>query len=400
VADESLYVMTSMEVVRGYVFGNVGALPAPTGAKLGPREALEQVVRAALLRPPCGVAFSGGRDSSLVLAVATHVARRDGLPEPVPITEVFPDVTDAEEHAWQELVVRHLGLREWQKVTIREELDLVGPLARAHLIEHGILWPPTIAVDVPLLEFVGGGSLIDGEGGDEVLGDATHRVAPLMQVLRSPRPLRRRRVRAALTAIAPPRMRAQRAVRFWGVESTPWLRPPGRQALLDELYRVERTRPMTFAASVRMIPRERHHVLADRNRRILARKRGVMVSSPLLHPDVVHALARAGGMAGPGDRTAVLRGLVPDLLPDEVLARSTKAVFTNCYMTDPTRAFAAEWDGEGVDVDLVDADELRRCWLGEHQHALTAALLQQAWLASTPRIVESGRDQVANRADS
>ena len=55
-----------------------------------PRAALEAVVLRALLRPPCLVSFSGGRDSSLVLAIASDVARRHGLPLPVPATNRFP----------------------------------------------------------------------------------------------------------------------------------------------------------------------------------------------------------------------------------------------------------------------------------------------------------------------
>ena len=109
-------------------------------------------MRNALLRPPCGVAFSGGRDSSAVLAVAAHVARRDGLPQPIPITKVFPDVPTAEEGSWQESVVRHLGLDDWQRVVIHDELDLVGPLATANLVAHGVVWPPTIHGDVPVVE--------------------------------------------------------------------------------------------------------------------------------------------------------------------------------------------------------------------------------------------------------
>ena len=48
------------------------------------------------------------------------------------------------------------------------------------------------------------------------------------------------------------------------------------------------------------------------------------MSSPLLHPDVVHALARQGGVSGRGDRTATLRALVSDLLPDAVIAGRTR----------------------------------------------------------------------------
>ena len=173
VSDQSLYVMTPTEIAWGYLVGYTGSLPpASEGAPTEPRLTLERVIRRSST-PPCGVAFSGGRDSSAVLAVATHVARRDGLPDPVPITRVFPEAPATDETEWQELVVRHLGLRDWIRLQLTDELDLLGPLATPRLREHGVLWPPTLHGDIPLLEPVAqGGSLIDGEGGDEVFGVA------------------------------------------------------------------------------------------------------------------------------------------------------------------------------------------------------------------------------------
>jgi hypothetical protein len=377
--------MSPAEIVCGHVFGTDGALPPPISTTISVRRALEDAVRPALLRQPCVVAFSGGRDSSLVLAVAIFLARRDGLPDPVPVTYVFPDQRDTEEGEWQEVVIRHLRVQEWQRVPIHDELDLVGPLAQEHLVRDGVLWPTTLARDVPLLEIAGGGSLLDGEGGDEVLGVINHRIAPLAGLVRHPRRLRPGLARSALEALGPADMRIRRAQRFWGAETTPWLREPGREMLLETLALGERERPLAFDASVRRVPAERHHVLAGRNRRLRARIRDVEVHSPLVHPEVVHALARQGGRMGPGSRTDVLRTLVPDLLPDEVLARTTKADFTDAYLSSLTRDFAAGWDGQGVDQQLVDAEELRRSWLGAEPNALTAALLQQAWLACLPR---------------
>ena len=53
---------------------------------LAPRAALDQAILSGLQRAPCVVSFSGGRDSSLVLAAAVDAARRHGLPLPVPVT--------------------------------------------------------------------------------------------------------------------------------------------------------------------------------------------------------------------------------------------------------------------------------------------------------------------------
>jgi hypothetical protein len=382
VIDDELYLMSPMEIVFGYLLGHTGSLPPPADGSATPRQALERVVRTALERPPCGVAFSGGRDSSAVLAIAVHVARRDGLPEPVAMTRVFPEVGEAAEREWQETVVRHLGLRDWHRTVIHDELDVVGPLAAEHLVAHGVVWPPTITGDRPVVDAVPGGSVIDGEGGDEVLGVAAHRMARLTPLLRHPRPLRWRRLRSALGALAPAGVRASHERRGWGEQPFPWLRPAGRQALFDRLDQAERELPLSFATSVRMVPRRRSQVLSRHNRRLLARRRDVDLSSPLLHPDFVQAVARDGGLLGKGDRTTALRALVPDLLPDAVLARTSKAVFTRCYMGFHTRAFAEQWTGEGVDPALVDPQELKRSWMSDDPIAPSAALLQQAWIAA------------------
>ena len=62
--------------------------PAPDPADLwptaDPRPTLERILLGALQRAPCVVAFSGGRDSSALLAEATRVARVHGLEDPVP----------------------------------------------------------------------------------------------------------------------------------------------------------------------------------------------------------------------------------------------------------------------------------------------------------------------------
>ena len=59
----------------------------PAGTALA---ALEAAIMPALLRSPCLVSFSGGRDSSAVLAVAARLARGAGLADPIPITIRVP----------------------------------------------------------------------------------------------------------------------------------------------------------------------------------------------------------------------------------------------------------------------------------------------------------------------
>lgn len=382
--DPRLYLMSATEIVAGYVFGQSndamdGPETGPIDQRLDPRGALEMVIHESLERQPLGVAFSGGRDSSLVLAVATHIARREGLTDPVPITRRFPEYPQSDETDWQEIVVRHLGLKDWQRVEIHDELDIVGPIAADHLRTHGVVWPPAIAADRPLVDALRKGTLLDGEGGDQVLGVDAHRAAPLVDLIRRPRPLQRRRAVAALSSLGPPSRRVRTRMAAF---PRSWLRPAGQELLANALTHVERDRPIRISASVRRIARRRGEVLAATNRRILADARGVRLISPLLDPRFVDALARDGGWVGKGTRTDVLRRLAADLLPDTVLSRTGKAYFTDAYLGRRTRQFAERWDGAGVDPEFIDAEALRRVWLSDQPMPPTSALLQSAWLAN------------------
>ena len=81
-----------------------------------------------------------------------------------------------------------------------------------------------------------------------------------------------------------------------------------------------------------------------------------------------------------------MRALFSDVLPDPVLARSSKVFFDRTRFGAGERTFAAAWTGEGVDPDLVDPNALRRHWL-EEQPPLpnSMSLLHQAWLATEGR---------------
>ena len=161
--------LTELDVATGVVLGTSEPAPWPP-ARSDPLDVLFDEANRILRRGHCVVAFSGGRDSSAVLALLLHVARRDGLEEPVALTARWPGDLAADESAWQEHVAGELEVRRWEVITPGTDFDLLGPLATGLLREHGLLWPaPTVAL-MPMIEAAGDGVLVTGQGGDEVFG--------------------------------------------------------------------------------------------------------------------------------------------------------------------------------------------------------------------------------------
>ena len=164
--------------------------------------------RAAATRPRCSPS-------------ATALARREGLPVPIPATNVFSSEQDADESSWQELLVRHLGLTEWIRLEYTDELDLIGPYAQRVLKAHGLLWPANVHFHLPLLEAARGGAMLTGIGGDELFM-AARRLRAAAVLTRAVRPRPRDALSLAL-AFAPRRVRRAVIARRGSLEA-PWLR--------------------------------------------------------------------------------------------------------------------------------------------------------------------------------
>jgi asparagine synthase (glutamine-hydrolysing) len=73
--------------------------------------------------------------------------------------------------------------------------------------------------------------------------------------------------------------------------------------------------------------------------------------------------------------------LFGDLLPEPVLARTSKASFGGVFWGQASRRFAQEWDGTGLETSLVDAEALRAEWLAPVPVYGSALPLHAAWLA-------------------
>ncbi len=355
-----------------------GRLPSTSST---PRAELDDVVRPALVTGPCYVTFSGGRDSSAVLAAATALARREGHPLPVPVTRVYPDLPDTDESQWQRAVVDHLGLTEWVRLELRDgESDLLGRAARGALGSRGALWPPALQTHGVMFEQLRGGSLLTGEGGDAVLG--ARRITPLAALRRRRRPDRALVRYSALAAL--PRRARQRFARRLLRDSIQrrWLRP----AAFDRHVRLAAAdataEPFRYDAAIWSITRHRSFATIAHNHAAAAAEYGIRASDPLLDHRFLAALARAGGRGGPLGRTATMQALFSDVLPQPVLCRSTKASFNHAYAGEATREFARAWDGSGVDDELVDVERLRAVWLSDEPTMATGVLLHHAWLTS------------------
>lgn len=372
--------------MTGTVEGDVGGVVWSGVSPPSPRQALEAVLLPALERAPCVVEFSGGRDSSLVLAVASHVARREQLPLPIPHTRRFPSAPSTDESEWQEMVVRHLGLPEWEVATFTDELDVIGERAREFLHTYGLLLSSRLYVLTDSLSTARGGSQLTGEGGDEVLG--LRRASVVRWALQSPSRLRKpRNRRAVLRNVAP---RPVRFLKFWHsyAKTAPcagWVREEPLRRFAFDMARCEASEPFHWGASLRWHLRRRHIVAHAHNASAIASDYDVLHLDPLLDKRFVASLARVGGKYGFASRTDAMIFLAEDLLPKPILERKGKVIFNHAYFTETARSFAQSWDGTGLDEDLVDPEGLRAAWLSSMPPAPSYALLQAAWLANNQR---------------
>lgn len=369
-----MYTMDPLEVAGGWVNG-YEPLPMPEAGT--PRMVLDELLLPHLQTSPCLVAFSGGRDSSVLLAAAVALARREGLPLPTPITLSYPDAADADESDWQKTVLTHLGLTHRIVLTVHDEHDPLGPVATPVLRRHGLIWPPNVAPTLRMLAMARGGTLLTGEGGDEAFG--LKRVTPLTKILKSRGRASPRVYADVPRALAPAALRRRSALR--DRYRRPWLHPDVEAELARKDAEDLAAFSLHAGQNTWQFATRRSARIGYETVRTLATELNVTYVQAFAEPAMVAAVAQAGGFLGWTGRAATMRSLFGDLLPREVLERRSKALFANAVFTRHTRDFARRWNGTGVDTNLVNPDSLRDNWLSPTPHAPSMSLLQQAWLA-------------------
>jgi asparagine synthase (glutamine-hydrolysing) len=369
--------LTMLEVSSGVVLGQGMEPRRVVDSRTHPLEVLRDVARSLLRTPPCILAFSGGRDSSALLAVLLDVARRDGLPEPIAVTARWDDDPDSDESIWQEGVIRTLGAKQWEIIRPGTDFDLLGEEATSALDRMGLMWPSPTYAQLPMIRLAAGGVFVSGEGGDEAFGLWPY--GRLWGAVRHHEMPRRYDLRALALGCTPRWLRRRR----WSRNQPPyqhWLRPRSLQMASEVLADDLCDDPLRWDQYQVLSRHRRGMDLGIQTIEGLCALHDATFVGPFLDKRFLSSLARWGGRLGKGDRTAVMTALFSGVLPDPILTRVSKATFGGVFWGPASRSFAQEWNGSGLGDDLVDTDALRREWL-EPVPVYGAALpLHAAWL--------------------
>jgi hypothetical protein len=368
---------TPLEIASGMILGIDSATPSlPPADGRPPLKALEDVLSRALQSSPCMVLFSGGRDSSCVLALAVRLAREQGLPLPVPVTYRFADAPEVDESYWQELMIRHLGIDDWIRLVFNDELDYVGPVAQRALHTIGLVWPPNGHMVLPALDLARGGTLVTGLDGD---GLFYWRWLAAVNFLTRRSGLNRADLRTLPYYLAP--VPLARAAGLVGRGSlVPWLRESAAREL-RKLWADHRARePRTWEKRIRFYNTMRYLSMLRSSTSLLGRSCDVTVVNLFMDPQFISNLAAQAGRFGFTDRTTSMKQLFGGIAPTVVLERTDKPIF-NVYWGAYSRTLAGEWAGEGVDASVVDTAALADDWASPHPSFRSVLMLQSGYLA-------------------
>jgi asparagine synthase (glutamine-hydrolysing) len=152
----------------------------------------------------------------------------------------------------------------------------------------------------------------------------------------------------------------------------------------------EAAEPARLAPRARRLQASRAFRIGFRSLDLLARDAGARIHHPLASPAFAAAVASIAPARGFAWRGAAVRELFGDVLPEPLATRTTKVCFDGAFWGPRSRAFAASWDGSGVDPEIVDVPRLRALWSEELPDSHTYLLLQAAWLATWSKSRKNG----------
>ena len=352
--------LRTLEIACSTMLGTDDRQPLPVVRPgTSPDETLDDILEPALASGNCLVSFSGGRESAWLLAAATAAARSRGHADPIPATLRYPGASAASDARHQERIVSHLGLGNWERLEIGDDLEILGPYAQRALLTVGLLFPATAYAMLPLLDLARGGWLLTGGALTDFF--TYWRWARAFEVLAVRRRPGRRDVRD-LAIAALPRRRRQALVRARLGAPSPWLRPSAAAEV--ERFEVDALTdiPLRFDDALARQRTHRCHTGMRLSFDALAASVGARLAMPFRDDRYIATLAAAGGRRGLGDRTATLSRLAGHLLPADLLRRSDGVSRHQAFFGNASREFASRWSGHGVDHEVVNTDVLRALW--------------------------------------
>ncbi|HEV8065715.1 MAG TPA: hypothetical protein VGP46_12815, partial [Acidimicrobiales bacterium] len=270
---------------------------------------------------------------------------------------------------------RSLGLADWELVSVRDELDVIGPVAASVLRAHGLLYPANAHIHAPLLDRARGGRLLTGFGGDQAFRQCPRSRRPWWAARRSDPPA-------------------------W-----PWLTRSAAAQVERRLAREKHLVPKDEASRGRWRANRRDVDLACASVAAIAGGLGAEISHPLLDASFLEAVEATGiTPAGAGGRPGIVKTLFGEALPAECVARRSKAHFRQVIWQSHTRAAISpanvertiEALADGCFDGLVDLQALRHEWAAPEPNSRTALLLQRAWLV-LDNASGSGQDRTQAR---
>ena len=380
---------SEIETLAGVPLGRtIGAKQTrDPNVQLSPADALVKVIAGIVARNHrCYVEFSGGCDSSLVLAATVKACRSSGADDPIPVTFRFPGLPETDETEYQSLMVARLGLRDW--VVLDDStgaFDVLSPSAQESIRTHGVFFPGTFHNRAHVFRDLGPSALLTGEGGDEILG--RRRLTDVRDAARAV--VRRNRaaraVRQAVLSVSPRWRRVQtieRAVeRGWAAD---WIVDTNiRRKILRTIALEDAQEPLDPRRYMAYYNSLRRMSVTDHNCRTYAQAYDVEWHAPLGDAAFTNALLGAVPRTRYYGRSELLASFFSELLPTELLLRRDKTHFTRAFLGVHTRVFANGWNGSGLPGGA-SVEWLSHHWRTESEiHGGTILLLQQAWLAST-----------------